>query len=354
MTPEKFVWLELKPQQKFKDDGQNNMLEIIQHAPEFAYFVFCNNGAMKLVVRTLENSQCLFKTIPGISAEPTKAPNFERMIAKYLTLKNRRSMVPLVDLNTITKSNIYSKLWAEKRSCMMACFVYDNTKKILSEISKRSSTLERQAAAKSAVLPSKKKAEIAAANQKRESHSHYNCTIIFGVQIASELSEIHTRKQRRIEEEKQDFQSKVKNIKSFHSMESRKEYNILSEAYKNTVKKIENDFRAELKTAKAEIKESTTTLDAVIRSVLLNSFAHRIATRRIKFSSGRKNFWQQLAGMFGRAVIDPCFFVPRKLYSKNIVLTEVELAFFISFPQEYDVQTINLGIGLTPTFMVQL
>ncbi len=264
MTPEKFVWLELKPQQKFKDDGQNKMLEIIQHASEFAYFVFCNNGAMKLVVRTPENNQGLFKTIPGISIEPAKTPNFERMVTKYLTLKNRHSMVPLVDLTTITKSNLYSKLWAEKRGCMMACFMYDNTKKILSEISKKSSTLERQAAAKNVALSSKKKTEIAAANQKRESHSHYNCTIIFGVQVASELSEIQTRKQRMRDEERRYFQSKVKNLKSLHSVESRKECAIISESHKNTVKNIENDFRTDLKTAKADIKESTTILDTVI------------------------------------------------------------------------------------------
>jgi hypothetical protein len=351
VTPEKFSWLELKPQQKFKDDNENKMLEIIQYASEFAYFVFCNNGAMKLVVRTPENNQGLFKTIPGISVEPTKTPNFERMVTRYLTLKNRRSMVPLVDLKTVTKSNFYSKLWAEKRGCMMACFMYDNTKKILSEISKKSSMLERQAAAKSVAFSSKKKTELAAANQKRESHSHYNCTIIFGVQVASELSEIQTRKQRRRCEERHDFQSKVKNLKSFHSVESRKECAALMESYKSTVKKIENDFRTDLKAAREDIRESTMALDTIIRSVLLNSFAHRITTRRVKFSPGEKSFRQKLAEVFGMNTIDPYTFVPAKLHSKSMVLTEVELAFFMSLPQEYDIQTINFGMGPTPTFV---
>ncbi len=84
---------------------------------------------------------------------------------------------------------------------------------------------------------------------------------------------------------------------------------------------------------------------------MLNSFAHRIATRRIKFSFGRKNFGQKLAEAFGVDAIDPFTFVPDRLDSKSMTLTEVELAFFVSFPQEYDIQTINFGMGPTPTFV---
>ncbi len=52
---EEFSWLELKPQQKFKDDEENNILKIIQHASEFAFFVFRNKSEMKIIVRTRKN-----------------------------------------------------------------------------------------------------------------------------------------------------------------------------------------------------------------------------------------------------------------------------------------------------------
>jgi hypothetical protein len=39
------------------------------------------------------------------------------------------------------------------------------------------------------------------------------------------------------------------------------------------------------------------------------------------------------------------------MYSKSRVLTDTELAFFISLSQEYDIQTINFCMGSTPTFV---
>src|SRR5574337_521020 len=196
---EEFSWLELKPQQKFKDDEENNILKIIQHASEFAFFVFRNKAEMKMIVRTAKNDQNLFKTIPGVSAEPVEKPHFEKMVSKYLTLKNKHSMIPLVDLKNITKSNLYSKLWAEEQCCIMACFVCDQTKKISSKIDRKINTLERRAATKGVILSGKDKAELAAAKQKREGHSYYNCTVLFGVQTSTtELSEIQAEKHRKM------------------------------------------------------------------------------------------------------------------------------------------------------------
>jgi hypothetical protein len=346
---EEFFWLELKPQQKFKDDEENNMLKIIQHASEFAFFVFRNKAEMKMIVRTRKNDQNLFKTIAGVSAEPVEKPHFERMVSKYLTLKNKHSMIPLVDLKSITKSNLYSKLWAEQRGYMMACFVCDQTKKISSEIDRKINSLERRAATKGVTLSGKNKAELAAAKQKREGHSHYNCTLAFGVQTgAPELSEIQAEKRRKMIEERNTYELRIKNLESLDT-ESRKEYDILRESYKKAVKKIEDDFRSDLKTVREDIKETTQTLDKIINNVLLNSFAHRIATHKVRLSFGKKNFRQRLAEIFG--MTNPYTFVPKKLHSKSMVLTEVELAFFISLPEEYDVQTINFGIGPTPTFV---
>lgn len=352
MTKEEFSWLELRPQQKFKDDEENNILQIIQHASEFAFFVFREKDAMKIIVRTRKNDQNLFKTIAGVSAEPIEKPHFEKMITKYLTPKNNRSMIPLVDLKNITKSNVYSKLWAEQRGGMMACFVCDQTKKISSAIDRKINALERRAASKGVTLSGKDKAELAAAKQKREGHSHYNCTIVFGVHTTTcELPGLQDEKRRKIEEERNIFESRAKNLKSLDRKEFRKEYDALRESYKKTVKKIQDDFRSDAKTVSDDIKETTKILDKIISNVLLNSFAHRIAAHKVRLSFGEKSFKQKLAEIFGIAVIDPHTFVPKKLHSKSMTLTEIELAFFISLPQEHDVQTINFGIGPTPTFV---
>ncbi|MDE1764291.1 MAG: hypothetical protein KGH88_08615, partial [Thaumarchaeota archaeon] len=49
--------------------------------------------------------------------------------------------------------------------------------------------------------------------------------------------------------------------------------------------------------------------------------------------------------------INPLTFVPEKLRSKSMVLTANELAYFISLPEEYDIQTVNFEMGPNPTFM---
>ncbi|MGI0088579.1 MAG: hypothetical protein ACREBI_11575 [Nitrosotalea sp.] len=351
MAKEEFSWFELKPQQKFKDDEENMILNIIQHASEFAFFVFRDRSEMKMIVRTT-NDQNLFKTIPGITAEPIEKPHFEKMITKYLTLKNNRTMVPLVDLKSITKSNLYSKLWTEQRGCMMSCFVWNQTKKTSSEIDRKINAFERRAATKGVTLSGRDKAELAAAKQRREGHSYYNCTIVFGVQTsAPELSELQAKKRIKLEQERKIFESKVKNLKSLDKKEFRKEYDILKESYKDLVKQIQDDFRADAKTVRDDIKETTSILDKTISNVLLNSFAHRIATHKVRLSFGKKSLRQKLAEIFGIGTIDPYTFVPKNQHSKSMVLTEVELAFFISLPQEHDVQTINFSIGPTPTFV---
>lgn len=349
---EKFSWLELKPQQKFKDDEENNMLKIIQHSSEFAFFVLRNKSEMKMIVRTRKNDQNLFKTIAGVSAEPVEKPHFEKMVSKYLTLKNNHSMIPLVDLKNITKSNLYEKLWAEGQCCMMACFACDQTKKISSEIDRKINALERRAATKGVTLSGKDKAELAAAKQKREGHSYYNCALVFGVQTSTpELSEIQAEKHRKMKEERNLFQSRAKNLKSLDRKEFRREYDILRESYKKAIKKIQDDFRSDLKTVREDIKETTRILDKIISDVLLNSFAHRIATHKVRFSFAVKSFRQRLAEMFGMTAIDPYTFVPKKPHSKSMILADIELAFFTSLPQEHDMQTISFGIGPTPTFV---
>ncbi|MGI0060899.1 MAG: hypothetical protein ACREBA_00430 [Nitrosotalea sp.] len=348
---EEFFWLELKPQQKFKDDEENMILDIIQHASEFTFFVFRERSEMKMIVRTT-NDQNLFKTIPGITTEPIEKPHFEKMITKYLMLKNNRSMIPLVDLKSTTKSNLYSKLWTEQRGCMMACFVWNQTKKTSSEIDRKINALERRAATKGVTLSGRDKAELAAAKQRREGHGYYNCTIVFGVQTSTpELSELKAKRRTKLEEERKILQSRIKNLKSLDRKEFRKENGILHESYKDTVKKIQDDFRADTKTVRDDTKETISILDKLVSNVLLNSFAHRIATHRVKLSFGKKSFRQKLAEAFGIGIIDPYAFVPKKLHSKSMVLTEIELAFFASLPQEHDVQTINFGIGPTPTFV---
>ncbi|MDE1863721.1 MAG: hypothetical protein KGI33_12565, partial [Thaumarchaeota archaeon] len=181
-SKENFVWLELKPQQKFKDDNENRIFEIIRHASEFAFFVFREDNTMRLVVRTPEDNQNLFRTIPGISVEQTEAPHFGNMVAKYLALKNRHSMAPLIDLKVITKCNIYQKMWQEKKCCMMACFVYNRTKDVASKIDARIKALEGIQNTKGAHLSSKKREELTWSVQKRDGHhAYYNCCIVFGV-----------------------------------------------------------------------------------------------------------------------------------------------------------------------------
>ena len=351
-SKEGFVWLELKPQQKFRDDNENRIFEIVRHAPEFAFFVFHEKNSMRIVVRTQESNQNIFRTIPGISVEQTVAPYFGNMVAKYLVLKNRRSMFPLIDLKVITKSNVYQKMWQEKKGCMMACFVYNRTQHVISKINAKIEALESIQNTKGARLSSKKKDELAAAVQKRDGHhGYYNCCIVFGVRTAAaELQEIQYERERSKEKEDNAFQSKMEEIKSLDREQFEKERKKLKESYQEAVKKIEKNFRDKVEERRDDIRESTQRLDKLIGTVLLNSFAHRIARDKVKYGLDQKSFGQRLAEIFGGSgTIDPVTFVPKKLYSKSLVLTEIELAFFTSFPQEYDMQTINFGVGPTPT-----
>ncbi|MGI0062598.1 MAG: hypothetical protein ACREBA_09130, partial [Nitrosotalea sp.] len=138
---EEFVWLELKPQQRFKDDQENQVLKIIQYATEFAFFVFRNKSEMRLIVRTTNKDTNLFGTIDGLTVERIDQPHFENMVTKHLALKNH-FMVPLVDLAKISKSDVYSKFWQESSRCMMACYVQDQTKKISNAIHGKVTSLE--------------------------------------------------------------------------------------------------------------------------------------------------------------------------------------------------------------------
>jgi adenosine/AMP kinase len=72
---EEFVWLELKPQQRFKDDQENQVLKIIQYATEFAFFVFRNKSEMRLIVRTTNKDTNLFGTIDGLTVERIDQPH---------------------------------------------------------------------------------------------------------------------------------------------------------------------------------------------------------------------------------------------------------------------------------------
>ncbi len=353
-SKEGFVWLELKVQQKFKDDNENRILEIIQSAPEFAFFVFRERDTMRLVVRTTEENQNLFKTVPGISVEQTETPHFGNMVAKYLVLKNKRSIVPLIDLKIITKNNVYQKMWQEKRDSVMACFVCNKTQDALSMINAKITALESVQNTKGTHFSSKKKKELDSATQKRDGHhGYYNCTIVFGVRSTSaELQEIQDEKEGKIAKEKDIFESRVEQINSLDEKEFKQEYKKLEKSYKEAVKKIGDDFRSKVKARRKEIIESTQALDKMIGTILINPFEHMISRRRVKFSSGEKSFGQRLADIFGGiGTIDPCTFTPTKMFSKSMVLTEIELAFFMSFPQEYDIQTINFGMGPTPTFV---
>lgn len=277
-----FVWLELKPQQKFKDDDKNSIFEIIEHVSEFAFFVICKGCTMRIVVRVGAGEQGIFRTIPGLSAEQTGAPQLENMAARCIAPKGR-SIAPLIDLETVTKGNMYQKMWAQRQDSVMACFVSNQTSHILGRIRKKISSLEGAKA-----LTSGKKAELAAAIKKRDGHhGHYNCLIAFGT-----------------DQESSGADSRI-------------------------------GF-----------------LDRLIGGVMLNSFAHRISRRSIRFSSKKKGSWQKILDMLGVInTVDPYTFVPRRIAANSMVLTGTELAFFISFPQEYDIQTINFGIGPTPTFV---
>ncbi|MDH2907484.1 MAG: hypothetical protein PXX83_05250 [Candidatus Nitrosotalea sp.] len=349
---EEFVWLELKPQQRFKDDQENQVLKIIQYATEFAFFVFRNKSEMRLMVRTTDKDRNLFGTIDGLTVERIDPPHFERMITKYLALKNH-FMVPLVDLVKIVKSDIYSKFWQESSRCMMACFVQDQTKKISNAIHSKVTSLESRMSKKNAIFSSKRKSDLAGAKSKLTGHNLYNCFIVFGVETTlHEFSELEAEKRNSVNQEKILFENHITNLKKdLTGKQFKKEYKKQNQIHHDNVKKIKNVFKLEVKRSSADIAQSAKTLDDIINAVLLNSFSHRITSRKIRFIHGEKTFKQKLAELFSVKSIDPHTFMPQKLHSKSLALSDVELAFFLSFPQEKDIQTINFGVGVTPTFV---
>lgn len=349
---EEFVWLELKPQQRFKDDQENQVLKIIQYATEFAFFVFRNKSEMRLIVRTTDKDRNIFGTIDGLTVEHIDQPHFERMVTKYLALKNH-FMVPLVDLAKIVKSDVYSKFWQESSRCMMACFVQDQTKKISNAIHGKVTSLESRMSKKNAIFSSKIKADLAGAKSKFDGHNLYNCFIIFGVETTlHEFSELDIEKRDRVNQEKILFENRIANLKKdLDDEQFEKERKKQNKIHHDNVKKIKDVFKFEVERSRADIAQSTKTLDGIIDSVLLNSFAYRITTRKIKFIHGKKTFKQKLAELFSVKSVDPYTFIPQKLHSKSLALSDVELAFFLSFPQEKDIQTINFGVGVTPTFV---
>jgi hypothetical protein len=262
-------------------------------------------------------------------------------------------MVPLVDLAKISKSDVYSKFWQESSSCMMACFVQDQTKKISNAIHGKVTSLESRMSKKNAVFSSKIKADLAGAKSKLDGHNLYNCFIVFGVETTlHEFPELYAEKRARVNQEKVPFENRIVNLKKdFTGEQFKKEYRKQNKIYHDKIKKIKDDFKLEMKRSREYIVQSNKTLDDMINTILLNSFSHRITSRKIKFAHGKKTFKQKLAELFSVKSIDPYTFIPKKLNSKSLALSDVELAFFLSFPQEKDIQIINFGVGVTPTFV---
>lgn len=351
-TEEEFVWLELKPQQRFKDDQENQIMKIIQYATEFAFFVLRTKSEMRLIVRTTNKDKNLFVTIDGLTVEPIDRPRFEQMLTKYLVLKNH-FMVPLMDLARIVKSDIYSKLWQESSRCMMVCFVQDQTKKISNAIHVKVTSLENRVSKRNVIFSSKIRADLVGAKSKLGGHNLYNCFIVFGVESTPhEFSKSYAETRARINQERILFENRIISLKKDITHEQfKKEHKKQNKIYHDNVKKIKKSFRLEMKRSRSDIVQSIKTLDGIINAVLLNSFAHRIVSRKIKFTYGKKTFKDKLAELFSFKSIDPYTFIPKKLNSKSLALSDVELAFFLSFPQEKDIQTINFGIGATPTFV---
>ncbi|MDE1863035.1 MAG: hypothetical protein KGI33_08995 [Thaumarchaeota archaeon] len=288
-----FVWLELKPQQNFKDDQENQILKIIESASEFAFFVLKKDRAMRIIVRAPANEKTLFWTIQGLTVTEVRFPDFENMVTRYLVLKNKGSLVPLLDPAKLAKSNVYQKMWNREDDSIMACFVCRSTEKCRSEINSKIASLEAFQDSHKGRLPSKKKAELAAARKKQDvNYSYYNCCIVFGMEYTGS---------------RQD---------------------------------------------RIAIKESLNKIDNMIGIVSSNRFKDRISRKRAKFSYEDKTFLQKMAELFHPVkTINPMTFVPEKLRSKSMVLTANELAYFISFPQEHDIRTINFEMGPNPTFV---
>ncbi|HJU14158.1 MAG TPA: hypothetical protein VJ792_06840 [Candidatus Nitrosotalea sp.] len=283
MEPE-YKWLELRPQQRFGDDGKNLMLDVIRHVSDLGFFVISENDSMRIVVRARRGEQDQFKSIAGITPVMSEEPHLGNMVVRCLVPRERNSLVPIVGLNEVTRGRIYHKMWSLGKDCVMACFFYNRTKQVLAKINARLSALE--ATQKSGRLSAKKASELEWATRKRGGqHSYYRCLVAFGVRGGC------------------------------------------------------GDAGAEAAALR------------LASGVLLNSFAHRLAARRGEFRTGTAGFLQKLADALGGQVsIDPFTFAP-KSFGRAMVLTDTELAYFVSLPEEHDVRTINFGMGATPTFV---
>ncbi|MDE1816818.1 MAG: hypothetical protein KGI11_09720 [Thaumarchaeota archaeon] len=292
-TQDEFVWLELKPQQNFKDDDDNQILKITKSASEFAFFVLKKDDAMRIIIRARASEKDLFRTLRGLTVSEAKIPDFESMVTRYLVQKNKTSLVPLLDPARLEKSDMYQKMWNREHDSIMACFVCKATEKCRSEINSKITSLEAFRDSHKGRLPSKKKAELAAAIKKQDgNYGYYNCCIVFGMEYAGSQQD------------------------------------------------------------RAAVKEPLDKIDNLIGIVSSNRFKDRIARKRAKFSYEDKTFLQRIFEIFHPIkTINPLTFVPEKLRSKSMVLTANELAYFISLPEEYDIQTVNFEMGPNPTFM---
>lgn len=287
---EKFHWLELRPQQKFRDDSENRMLGILRHVTQFAFFVMCRGGEMRITARVPHGEGGIFKAVPGITAVEAASPDLGNMLAECLVPRGS-SLVPLVDPRSVAKGGVYQRIWATRRDSVMACFACDRTRQVLAHLNARIRSLER-AEKEGAGLSSRNRAELAAAMQKRDGHhSYYYCRIIFGLGVSQSRG-------------------------------------------------------------KASAREDRESLGSLSMGTLQTSFAHRIARKRAEFSRERKGISEKVRSLLlGTVVVNPDTLVPKGQSSKNLVLTESELAYFVSFPEEYDIRTINFGMGATPTFV---
>ncbi|MHB8602332.1 MAG: hypothetical protein ACYC6W_02775 [Nitrosotalea sp.] len=349
---QEFVWLEIKPQQKFEDDKENQILKIIQFASEFAFFIFRDKSFMRLIVRTTDTDVTLFSTIPGLTVEQITKPKFEKMVTKYLALKDH-FMVPLVDLAKITKSDVYSKLWQEQSRCMMGCYVVDQTKKISTVIHGKVTSLDRRLSNKNSFFSNKLKSDLAAAKTKLDGHNLYNCFIVFGSErTPHDLIDLQNEKDDKLKQELDLFELRVTNLKKSMPPDMfKKEYDEQRKIYRETITQIKKTCKTSTVSLQKNIMDSTKRLDKIINTVLLNSFSHRISLRKVKFSSEKQTFRQKIAHVFSVKTVNPYTFVPKKLGPRSLALTSNELAFFLSLPQIKDVQTINFSVGTTPTFV---
>lgn len=176
---QEYSWLELRPQQKFGDDGDDLVVDIIRHVSELGFFVICENDSIKVVVRARKEEQDHFQSVPGITPVISEAPKFDGMVLRRVVPRERNSMVPLVDLRKVTRSRVYQKMWALRRDCIMACFFSNRTRQVLGSINARIRALET--VQRNGGLSGRKKSDLDWAIKKRDgNHSFYSCLVFFG------------------------------------------------------------------------------------------------------------------------------------------------------------------------------